>query len=99
MDKALHTFHKEHHIFKDVGITPDGISLPRQHSLCHYRYLIQQFSTPNGLCSSLTESKHCKAVKEPWRHSSGYLPLGQMLGKINIWEITVCFTHFLVHQD
>ncbi|KAG2107505.1 uncharacterized protein F5147DRAFT_653356 [Suillus discolor] len=79
MDKALHTFHEECRIFKDVGVTPDGISLPRQHSLCHYYYLTQQFGAPNGLCSSLTELKHCKAVKEPWRRSSGYLPLGQML--------------------
>ncbi|KAG2034077.1 hypothetical protein BDR03DRAFT_820703, partial [Suillus americanus] len=51
----------------------------RQHSLCHYHYLVQQFGAPNGLCSSLTESKHHKAVKEPWRRSSGYLPLGQIL--------------------
>ncbi|KAG1907604.1 uncharacterized protein F5891DRAFT_1124515 [Suillus fuscotomentosus] len=63
----------------DEGVRPNGISLPRQHSLCHYRHLIQQFGAPNGLCSSLTESKHCKAVKEPWRRSSGYLALGQML--------------------
>ncbi|KAG1833244.1 hypothetical protein DFJ58DRAFT_719454 [Suillus subalutaceus] len=67
MDKALHTFHEERHVFKDVGVTPDGISLPQQHFLCHYRYLTQQFGAPNGLCSSLTEC------------SSGYLPLGQML--------------------
>ncbi|KAG2031962.1 hypothetical protein BDR03DRAFT_936176 [Suillus americanus] len=79
MDRALRAFHKERRIFKDAGVTPDGISLPRQHSLCHYRYLVQQFGASNGLCSSLTESKHHKAVKEPWRCSSGYLPLGQML--------------------
>jgi hypothetical protein len=79
MDRALRAFHEEHVIFQDVGVTPDGISLPRQHSLCHYRYLTQQFGAPNGLCSSLTESKHRKAVKEPWRRSSGYQALGQML--------------------
>ena len=37
------------------------------------------FGAPNGLCSSITESKHIKAVKKPWRHSSQYQALGQML--------------------
>ncbi|KAG1871050.1 hypothetical protein C8R48DRAFT_595967, partial [Suillus tomentosus] len=37
------------------------------------------FGAPNGLCSSITESKHIKAVKEPWRQSSHYKALGQML--------------------
>jgi len=37
------------------------------------------FGAPNGLCSSMTEAKHIKAVKEPWRRSSRYEPLGQML--------------------
>jgi hypothetical protein len=53
--------------------------LPRQHSLKHYCLLIQLFGAPNGLCSSITESKHIKAVKEPWRCSSRNEPLGQML--------------------
>ncbi|KAJ7913724.1 hypothetical protein B0H13DRAFT_2465730 [Mycena leptocephala] len=56
-----------------------GFFLPRQHSLVHYRYLTQEFGAPNGLCSSITESKHIKAVKEPWRRSSRYQALGQML--------------------
>ncbi|KAG2150701.1 uncharacterized protein EDB93DRAFT_1327959 [Suillus bovinus] len=34
---------------------------------------------PNGLCSSITESKHIKAVKQPWRRSSKYNALSQML--------------------
>ncbi|EGO21962.1 hypothetical protein SERLADRAFT_441174 [Serpula lacrymans var. lacrymans S7.9] len=37
------------------------------------------FGAPNGLCSSITESKHIKAVKEPWRRSNRYNALGQML--------------------
>ncbi|KIM64440.1 hypothetical protein SCLCIDRAFT_23455 [Scleroderma citrinum Foug A] len=44
----------------------------------HYRHLIQQFGAPNGLCSSITESKHIKAVKKPWRHSNRFEALGQM---------------------
>jgi hypothetical protein len=55
------------------------VSLPRQHSLIHYRRLIQMFGAPNGLCSSITESKHIKAVKKPWRRSSRNHALGQIL--------------------
>jgi hypothetical protein len=41
--------------------------------------MIRKFGAPNGLCSSITESKHIKAVKKPWRRSSRNKPLGQML--------------------
>ena len=77
IDSAVAKFHIERSIFDDVR--PDGYSLPRQHSLVHYTFLIQEFGAPNGLCSSITESKHIKAVKEPWRRSSHYEALGQML--------------------
>ncbi|KAH9996959.1 hypothetical protein BJV74DRAFT_877360 [Russula compacta] len=60
----------------------DQVSLPRQHSLKHYLRSIQLFGSPNGLCSSITESKHIKAVKEPWRRSSHYKALVQMLRTI-----------------
>jgi len=50
-----------------------------QHSLLHYLHSIHLFGSPNGLCSSITESKHIKAVKEPWRRSSHYNALVQML--------------------
>jgi hypothetical protein len=76
---ALTRFHELRQVFVDVGLYPDGISLPRQHSLVHYRPLIELFGSPNGLCSSITESKHIKAVKEPWRRSNRYKALGQML--------------------
>ncbi|KAG2110723.1 hypothetical protein BD769DRAFT_1630318 [Suillus cothurnatus] len=49
------------------------------HTLCHYSMLICLFGAPNGICSSITESKHIKAVKEPWRRSSKFNVLGQML--------------------
>ncbi|KAG1734391.1 uncharacterized protein EDB91DRAFT_1238421 [Suillus paluster] len=54
-------------------------SLPQQHSMSHYIHLIRSFGAPNSLCSSIMESKHIKAVKEPWRRSSQYNALGQML--------------------
>jgi len=47
--------------------------------MVHYRELIELFGAPNGLCSSITESKHICAVKEPWRCSNKFDALGQML--------------------
>ncbi|KAJ7674002.1 hypothetical protein DFH06DRAFT_1445580 [Mycena polygramma] len=79
IDAALARYHREREIFVTSKVCPNGFSLPRQHSLTHYRYLIQEFGAPNGLCSSITESKHIKAVKEPWRRSSRYEALFQML--------------------
>ncbi|KAI0309213.1 hypothetical protein OF83DRAFT_1019582, partial [Amylostereum chailletii] len=40
---------------------------------------LQLFGAPNGLCSSITESKHIKAVKDPYRRTNHNKPLGQML--------------------
>ena len=37
------------------------------------------FGAWNGVCSSITELKHIKAVKEPWQCSSHNEALGQML--------------------
>ena len=79
VDMALQSFHHDREIFRDSGVRPSGFSLPRQHSLMHYRHLIQQFGAPNGLCSSITESKHIVAVKKPWRRSNKHKALGQML--------------------
>lgn len=47
--------------------------------MVHYRPLIQAFGAPNGLCLSITESKHIKAVKKPYRRSSRNKPLSQIL--------------------
>ncbi|KAI0309305.1 hypothetical protein OF83DRAFT_1185856 [Amylostereum chailletii] len=79
IDTALTCFHVEHEIFRDVGVRPDGFSLPRQHSMVHYVSHIKLFGAPNGLCSSITESKHIKAVKDPYRRTNHNEPLGQML--------------------
>ncbi|EGN93685.1 hypothetical protein SERLA73DRAFT_63797, partial [Serpula lacrymans var. lacrymans S7.3] len=76
---VLSRFHRYHIIFQNVGVRQNGFSLPRQHSLVHYLMLIRIFGSPNGLCSSITESKHIKAVKEPWHCSSRFEALGQML--------------------
>ena len=78
IDIAVARFHAYRIIFEDVGIR-SSFSLPRQHAMKHFRLLIQMFGAPNGLCSSITESKHIKAVKEPYRQSSHFEALGQML--------------------
>ncbi|KIK32400.1 hypothetical protein CY34DRAFT_19074 [Suillus luteus UH-Slu-Lm8-n1] len=73
---ALYHFHHYRKIFDTVVPT---FSLPRQHLMTHYVDMIRLFGAPNGLCSLITESKHIKAVKEPWRWSNRYNALGQML--------------------
>ena len=78
IDAAIERFHKEREIFIEVGVR-DDFSLPRQHSLMHYSSLIRLFGAPNGICSSITKSKHIRAVKDPWQRSSRNQPLGQML--------------------
>ncbi|KAF8881514.1 hypothetical protein CPB84DRAFT_1817258 [Gymnopilus junonius] len=46
----------------------------------HHRVAFDlEFGAPNGLCSLIMESKHIKAIKEPWHHSNHYEALGQML--------------------
>ncbi|KAJ7744450.1 hypothetical protein DFH07DRAFT_869769 [Mycena maculata] len=76
--EALDRFHTHRDIFIATGVCVD-ISLPRQHSMVHYLPGIILFGSPNGLCLSITESKHIKAVKEPWWQSSRYHALIQML--------------------
>lgn len=79
LSDAVQRFHRYRQVFEDTGVRYNGFSLPRQHALSHYISLIRMFGAPNGLCSSITESKHIKAVKEPWRRSSRFNALGQML--------------------
>lgn len=78
LDDSLRRFHHHREIFRTSGVR-DGFNLPRQHSLLHYVKLIRAFGAPNGLCSSITESKHIKAVKEPWRRSNRFEALPQIL--------------------
>lgn len=78
IDDAVQNFHAKHKIFIDTSVQ-DHFSLPCQHSMIHYSTLIKMFGTLNGLCSSITESQHIKAVKEPWQHPNHYEALGQML--------------------
>ncbi|TFK28976.1 hypothetical protein FA15DRAFT_583187, partial [Coprinopsis marcescibilis] len=77
----LAKFHCLCKIFITTG-TRTTCSLPNQHALTHFPQSIQQFRSPNGLCSSITESKHITAVKEPWRRSNCFNALQQMLTMI-----------------
>jgi hypothetical protein len=78
IDNAVWRFHLKREIFKEVGVR-DHFSLPRQHSMVHYHTLIEMFGVPNELCSSIMESQHISAVKEPWHRSNQFEALGQML--------------------
>jgi hypothetical protein len=86
LDRLKYTLARFHHhrqfFVGTAGVKGEFVSLPRQHSLLHYVRSIRLFGCPNGLCSSITESKHIKAVKEPWRRSSRYKALAQMLKTI-----------------
>ena len=79
MEDALQRWEDCRSIFVETGVRPYGISIPRLHSLKHYVSHIQDFGVPNGLCSSITESKHIHTVKSPWRRSNHHEALGQML--------------------
>jgi hypothetical protein len=78
IDDALARFHKHRVIFQQLGLR-DDFNLPRQHVMKHYQHLIELFGAPNGLCTSITESAHIKAVKKTWRRASKGEPLWQML--------------------
>ncbi|TFK58074.1 hypothetical protein BDN72DRAFT_782546, partial [Pluteus cervinus] len=79
LEAALNRFIQHREAFENEGVQT---SLPRQHSLQHYLSVIRLFGSPNGLCSSITESRHITAVKEPWRRSNRYNALIQMLRTI-----------------
>jgi hypothetical protein len=79
IDDTLTRFHHDWVIFKALSVRKDGLSIPWQHSLIHYKESIQLFGSPNGLCTSITESMHIKAVKDPYCHTNKFQALGQML--------------------
>lgn len=79
LQDALARFHRYRTVFETNGVCEKKISLPRQHALVHYHALIRLFGAPNGLCSSLSESKHKESTKDVYRRSNRNNPLGQML--------------------
>ena len=81
LNVALRKFHNARQVFSGTVRVdgPSAFSLPRQHAMVHYYDHIKNFGAPNGLCSSITESKHIAAVKRPWRRSNKHDALSQML--------------------
>ncbi|KAF9233079.1 hypothetical protein BU15DRAFT_90481 [Melanogaster broomeanus] len=78
LEDALNHFHEYREIFVSTNVR-SNFALPRQHAMKHYPGLIHLFGAPNGLCSSITESKHIQAVKRPYRCSSKFNALKQIL--------------------
>jgi hypothetical protein len=78
LDQHVADFHKHRQVFIEAGLR-SNFNLPRQHSIIHYAPRIRDFAAPNGLCSSITESKHIRAVKDPYRRTNHYKEMGQML--------------------
>ncbi|KAH9159540.1 hypothetical protein EDB89DRAFT_2117724 [Lactarius sanguifluus] len=58
---CVKTFHELRAIFIKAGVRAT-FSLPRQCALKHFYHSIHLFGSPNGLCSSITESKHIQAA-------------------------------------
>ncbi|KAI6135943.1 hypothetical protein F5141DRAFT_995339, partial [Pisolithus sp. B1] len=55
------------------------ISIPRIHVLQHYHEAIELFGAPNGLSTSIVESKHIHAVKRPYQRSNKNEETAQVL--------------------
>ncbi|KAF8258996.1 hypothetical protein EI94DRAFT_1774037 [Lactarius quietus] len=81
LQACVQTYHDLRTIFLEAGLSIK-LSMPHQHALSHFYQGIHLFGSPNGLCSSITESKHIGEVKDHWRQSSRNEPLYQMLRSI-----------------
>lgn len=97
---ALGKFHEARQVFAGTvrSDDPSAFSLPRQHSMVHYSDHIRNFGSPNGLCSSITESKHITAVKCPWRRSNKHVALPQMLkSNERLDKLAAARANFMAH--
>ncbi|PBK62152.1 hypothetical protein ARMSODRAFT_990497 [Armillaria solidipes] len=61
IERAVEHFHHYRDVFIQSGVR-DDFSLPRQHAMVHYHQNIIDFGAPNGVCSSITESRHITAM-------------------------------------
>lgn len=94
IDAALKSFHNNQEIFRMSGII-HHFNYPHQHSLKHYIAIIYAYGSPSSLCSSITENKHIKAIKNPWRHSNHYKAMKQMLlMDQHLDKLSASCTHF-----
>ena len=66
IDAALNTYYRFREIFREAGILErDGFPI-KQHTVVHFRHLIEEYGALNTICTSITESKHIDAVKKPY---------------------------------
>lgn len=79
MKDALERFQENVEAFVETGVRHENSTPPRQHAMMHYIKAIRLFGAPNGLCTSITESKHIEAIKKPYRRSNRYNAIEQML--------------------
>lgn len=98
MQLALDRFHEHRLVFIESGIRPEGFTLPRQHAMEHFIDGIRLFGSPNGICTSIVESKHIRAVKRPYRRSSRFRALWQILiTNQRLEKISAARRHFTLH--
>ena len=99
--QALHDilkrFHENCEIFRSSGVV-HHFNYPCQHALKPNVHLIHEYGSPNGLCSSMTDNKHIKAIKSPWRCSNKYKAIRWML-LTNQWldKLSVSHVHFTMN--
>ena len=80
--------------YKSIKPNKNSVNL-LMHSLTHYESLIWLFGAPNGVSTSITESKHIVAVKKPWRCSSKNNALKQILRtNIRLSQLTAARANF-----
>jgi len=91
--ECVERFHKLRNIFIEADVQ-DSILLPCQHAFSHFYHSIQLFSSLNGLCSSITGSKHIKAVKEPWHQSSDTRRSFKCSVFLYEWKKWLCCTRY-----
>jgi hypothetical protein len=85
MESLLKEFYEARKFFVENDVM-SKVAAPRQHALSHYIQGIRLYGALNGLCSSITESKHIESVKKPWRASSRNAPIGEMMLRISRLE-------------
>ncbi|KAF8257099.1 hypothetical protein EI94DRAFT_1774628 [Lactarius quietus] len=88
-------YHKLPSVFIQAGVH-NTLSLPCQHTLMHFYHAIHLFRSPNGLCSSITKSKHIETAKDTWKRTSQYYTIYQMLrilAWLSILTLQPCSTH------
>ena len=98
MDEVLNQCHQYQESFVKAGVCKPHSTPPQQYFLVHYTREICLFGSLNGLYVSITESKHIKAIKQPWRWSNCFNALCQMLITNQCLDkLVAAHVHFIQH--